>query len=108
MATLQGIRFLLLLFALLGFAGAGAALAMARHRARIEEQRDLGLFGIVGMFLTFGILCTLAASGLFGILAFGGVIVWASYVLMAQRIGLFNIEARILAPPEPEPTEHKT
>jgi threonine/homoserine efflux transporter RhtA len=108
MVTLQGIRFLLLLFALVGFAGAGSAFALARHRARIEEEQDVGLFAVAGMFLLFGILCTLAASGLFGILAFGGVVLWASYVIMAQRVGLFSIEARIVAPPEPEPTEHRT
>lgn len=108
MVTMQGMRLLLLLFALVGFAGAGAALALARHRLRTEDERDFGLFGITAMFLIFAILCTLAASGLFGVLAFGGVAVWASYVIMAQRLGLFSIEARILAPPEPEPTEHKT
>lgn len=108
MVTLQSMRLLLLLFALLGFAGAGSALALARHRLRTEDERDLGLFGVTGMFLIFGILCTLAASGLFGVLALGGVAVWASYVIMAQRLGLFSIEARILAPPEPEPTEHRS
>ena len=104
---LQGVRFLLLLFALVGFAGAGGALAMARHRARSEGERDIGLLGIAGMFLTFGVLCTLAASGFFGVLAFGGVVVWAAYVLTAQRVGLFSIEAHPAAAVEPEPTEHQ-
>lgn len=107
MMTLQGVRILLLMFALVGFAGAGGALAMARHRGRREGERDIGLLGIAGMFITFGSLCTLAASGLFGVLAFGGVVVWASYLLTAQRIGLFRIEANIVAAPEPEPTEHQ-
>lgn len=105
--TLQGVRYLLLLFALVGFAGAGGALAMARHRGRMEGERDIGLLGIAGMFLMFGVLCTLAASGIFGVLAFGGVAVWASYLLTAQRVGLFSIEAHTVASPEPEPTEHQ-
>ena len=107
MMTLQGVRFLLLMFALVGFAGAGGALAMARHRTRSEGERDIGLLGIAIMFGTFGTLCTLAASGPFGVLAFGGVVTWASYLLAAQRVGLFSIEARPAAAPEPEPTQHQ-
>ena len=105
---LQGMRLMLLLFALVGFAGAGAALAVARYRYLAEGERDVGLGGIAGMFLIFGVLCTLAASGLFGVLAFGGVAVWASYLIMAQRLGLFTIETRSAPPPPPErePTEH--
>ena len=107
--SLQGMRFMLLLFALVGFAGAGAALAIARHRFISEGERDLGLGGIAAMFLIFGALCTLAASGLFGVLAFGGVAVWASYVIMAQRLGLFTIETRSTPrpPPEREPTGNR-
>lgn len=104
--TLQSVRLLLLLFALVGFAGAGSALAMARHRGRAAGERDIGLLGIAGMFILFGTLCTLAASGVFGVLAFGGVVVWASYLLTAQRVGLFTIEAHTATQPEPEPTEH--
>jgi hypothetical protein len=108
MMSLQGMRLMLLLFALVGFAGAGAAVAVARHRFIAEGQKDLGLWGIAGMFFIFGALCTLAASGLFGVLAFGGVAVWASYLLMAQRLGLFTIEVRSTPPPPPErePTRH--
>lgn len=106
--SLQGMRLMLLLFALVGFAGAGAALAVARYRFVSERERDLGLLGIAAMFLVFGALCTLAASSLFGVLAFGGVASWASYLIMAQRLGLFTIEARSAPPPPPErePTEH--
>lgn len=111
MMSLQGMRLMLLLFALVGFAGAGAALAVARYRLVTEGERDLGLGGIAAMFLVFGALCTLAASGLLGVLAFGGVAVWASYVIMAQRLGLFTIETRSAPPPPPErqPTRnHRT
>lgn len=94
MVTLHGMRLMLLLFALIGFAGAGAALAVARHRLLEEGERDLGLAGITAMFATFGALCTFAASGLLGIVAFGGVAVWASYLLMARHLGLLHIEAR--------------
>lgn len=106
--SLQGMRFMLLLFALVGFAGAGAALAVARHRFVSEGELDMGLGGIATMFLIFGALCTLAASGFFGVIAFGGVAVGASYLIMAQRLGLFSIETRP-APPQPqerEPTRH--
>lgn len=106
MMTLQGMRIMLLAFALVGFAGAGAALAVARYRYLGEGQRDLGLGGIAAMFLIFATLCTVAASGLFGVLAFGGVTGWASYVIMAQRLGLFSIETRPTPPPEREPTQH--
>ncbi|NIU74951.1 MAG: hypothetical protein GWN71_15610 [Gammaproteobacteria bacterium] len=105
---MQAMRFMLLVFALVGFAGAGAALAVARYRLVTEGERDLGLGGIAVMFLTFGALCTVAASGLFGVLAFGGVVLWASYVLMARRLGLFRIEVRPSPPPQREPTEHRT
>ena len=106
MGTLQGMRLMLLVFALVGFAGAGAALAVARYRLLSEGERDLGLGGIALMFLIFGALCTTAASGLFGVLAFGGVAVWASYLLMARRLGLFHIEARADRAAEPEHTQH--
>lgn len=104
--TLHGMRLMLLVFALVGFAGAGAALAVARHRFLADGERDLGLGGIALMFLTFGALCTIAASGFFGVLAFGGVVVWGSYLLMARRLGLFRIEARMGSQPEREPTQH--
>lgn len=107
MTGVQGMRIMLLLFALVGFAGSGAALGMARYRARSEGERDLGLVGISIMFLTFGALCTLAGSGFWGVLAFGGVVVWASYLIMAQRLGLFSIESAETPPAEPEPTEHR-
>lgn len=105
--TLQGVRILLLLFALAAFAGGGAALAMARFRGRADGQRDFGLAGIAGMFLLFGTLCTLAASGIFGVLAFGGVVTWGSYLLTAQRVGLFTIEVHSDAPPEPAATQDR-
>lgn len=106
MVSLQGMRLMLLVFALVGFAGAGAALAVARYRLMTEGERDLGLAGIALMFLTFGALCTTAASGLFGVIAFGGIVVWASYLLMARRLGLFQIEARPHRSAEREPTQH--
>jgi hypothetical protein len=63
---------------------------------------------MAAMFMTFGALCTIAASGLFGVLAFGGVVVWASYLVMGQRLGLFSIEVRPGPPSELEPTEHRS
>lgn len=106
MVGLQGIRLMLLVFALVGFAGAGAALAIVRYRLVTDGERDLGLNGIVLMFLTFGILCTMAASSLLGVVAFGGVTVWASYLLTARRLGLFRIEVRPPASAERETRQH--
>lgn len=98
-------RFVLLVFAMVGFAAAGAALAVTRHRLLGDGERDPGLAAIAAMFILFGTLCTMAASGIFGVLAFGGVVVWGSYALMGQRLGLFSIEAHPGPPPEPEPSE---
>ncbi len=107
MITARGMRLLLLLFALGGFAGAGAALAVGRFREVDDGGTDVGLAAIAGLFLLFGILCTLAVGGLTGILAFGGVIVWAAYLIMAQRLGLFRIETRP-APPAHRETSRRT
>lgn len=106
MVTVHGMRLMLLVFALVGFAGAGAALAVLRSRILVDGERDLGLMAIAAMFALFGVLCTVAASGLFGVLAFGGVVIWASYMLMARQLGLFRIEARPDAPAEPERKQH--
>jgi hypothetical protein len=102
----HGMRLMLLVFALIGFSAAGAALAVARHHLLSDGERDYGLGAIAVMFALFGALCTTVASGLFGVIAFGGVVVWASYLLMAQHLGLFRIEAATAPPPELEPTEH--
>lgn len=107
MAGVDGIRLMLLVFAMVGFAGAGSVLAIARHRLITDGTRDPGIAGIGIMFLAFGALCTLAASGLSGVVAFGGVTVWASYLLMAQRLGLFEIETRPRQPAEREATHHR-
>ncbi|HEX7052208.1 MAG TPA: hypothetical protein VF188_18510 [Longimicrobiales bacterium] len=101
----EGLRLLLLLFALIGFGGAGASLAVARYRRLEDGARDLGMLGVAGMLLTFGVLCTAVAAGLAGILAFGGVVVWASYALMGQHIGLFRIEVGRPPSAEEEETE---
>lgn len=87
-----GLHLVLLLFALIGFAGAGAALAVARSRQLADGEYDTGMLGVAGMLLGFGTLCTAVGSGLLGVLAFGGVLLWAGYVMTAQRVGLFRIE----------------
>jgi len=87
-----GLQMVLLMFALVGFAGAGASLAVARSRQVSEGEYDTGMLGVAGMLLVFGMLCTAVGSGLLGVLAFGGVTLWAGYVVTAQRVGLFTIE----------------
>jgi len=101
-----GLDIILLLFALVGFGGTGASLAVARSRWLDEGDRDLGMWGVAGMLLVFGGLCTLVATGVSGVCAFGSVVVWGSYVLMAQHLGVFRVEVRVSgrAPrPEEEP-----
>lgn len=102
--TLIGLRLILLMFALVFFAFAGVALAVARQRASSLGERDIAMLTVTGLLCAFGALCTAVASGAMGVLAFGGVAVWASYVLTAQQMGLFRIETGTRAT-EAEPSE---
>jgi hypothetical protein len=86
-----GLRFMLLLFAAVGFAGAGAALAVARHRFATDYEHDAGMLAVAAMLVLFGGLCTSVGTGFSGIPAFGALVVWVSYAVTAQRIGLFHI-----------------
>ena len=86
-----GLRFILLMLALVGFAGTGSSLAIARHRFLSDGERDLGMLGVATMLFIFGSLCTAVGAGFSGIFAFGGVALWAAYVITAQRIGLFSV-----------------
>lgn len=88
-----GLRLILLVFAVVGFGGAGASLGVARYRHLAEGERDLGMLGVAAILFVFGALCTVVAAGYSGIAAFGGVVLWAAYVLMARHLGLFSIEA---------------
>jgi hypothetical protein len=88
-----GLRLILLIFALVGFAGTGASLAIARQRQLSEGERDLGMVGIAAMLFVFAALCTTVGAGLSGVFAFGGVVMWASYVITAERIGMFRVSA---------------
>ncbi len=92
-----GLDVILLLFALVGFGGTGASLAVARSRWLDEGDRDLGMWGVAAMLLVFGALCTLVATGLPGVCAFGSVAIWGSYVFMAQHLGVFRVEVRASA-----------
>lgn len=82
--------FILLLFATIGFAGAGAALALARSRA-LEADHDLGMFGVAVLLLGFAALCAAVLGGLAAVLAVGSVVTWAGYLFTAQRAGLFEV-----------------
>jgi threonine/homoserine efflux transporter RhtA len=102
-----GLQLVLLGFATVGFAGTGASLAVAQGRRRVDGDRDAGMLGVAAMLFVFGTLCTVAGSGLVGVLAFGGVVVWVGYVVTAQRVGLFQIETgwpEERAPAEPRQT----
>lgn len=102
-----GLHIVLLIFATVGFAGAGASLAVARSRYMNDGERDPGMLGVAGMLFMFGTLCTVVGSGLIGVLAFGGVAIWVGYVVTARRIGIFDIDTRW---PERAPAEepHQT
>lgn len=89
----RGLQLVLLIFAAVGYVGAGVSLAISRQRKLTEGARDLGMVGVAGMLMLFGVLCTIVSVGAIGILAFGAIVLWASYLFMAQRIGLFKIEA---------------
>jgi hypothetical protein len=87
-----GLRLILLLFALVGYTGAGASLAVSRHRHAVDGESDVGMLAVAVMLFVFGSLCTAVAAGMIGVMAFGAVILWISYVATAQRIGLFRVE----------------
>ena len=88
---ISAINIILLTFAAAGFAGAGAALAVGRARQLMEGEADFGMRVVAIVLMVFAALCTSEAAGLLGVMAFGSVITWSSYVLSAHRIGVFRI-----------------
>ena len=86
------VKVALLLFAALGFTGAGAALAIGRLHDLDSGELDLGMRALACVLAVFSAICTVSAAGFVGVAAFGGVIVWSSYVVWAQRLGVFRIE----------------
>jgi hypothetical protein len=98
---MPAVKIVLLVFAALGFAGAGAALAIGRLRELNEGDADVGMRALAFVLCVFSGACTISASGFLGVAAFGGVIIWSSYVLSAQHVGVFRIE--YFKPRESEP-----
>lgn len=86
------IVFTLMFFAAIGFSGAGAAFAVARARELEEAESDLGMRAVTLLLFLFGAACGFVAAGLSGICAFGLTVSWFSYVVAAQRIGVFRLE----------------
>jgi hypothetical protein len=86
------VKIALLLFAAIGFSGAGAALAIGRLHDLDSGDTDIGMRALAFVLAVFSAICTVSAAGFVGVAAFGGVIVWSSYVLWAQRVGVFQIE----------------
>ncbi|MGQ0562625.1 MAG: hypothetical protein ACT443_12215, partial [Gemmatimonadota bacterium] len=80
-----------LVFAAIAFAGAGVAHAVARARELAEGDLDIGMRAVCLLLIGFGGICTFVAVGFAGVLAFGSVIAWASYVVAAQRVGVFQL-----------------
>ena len=94
---------MLLIFAGVAFAGAGAALAITRQRSSEQGERDIGLTLVVLMLVLFGALCAILSAGFGAIFGFGGVIMWVAYVMTANRIGMFTVE---VGATQPWPEEH--
>jgi hypothetical protein len=90
-----GLEVVLIAFALVGYIGSGASLAVARYRTLDEGQIDVGMLGVAAMLLLFAGVCTFVAVGPFGVAAIGGIGVWTSYVLMARQIGMFAVETSV-------------
>lgn len=90
---------ILLLFAVIGYMGAGAALGVARSRDDGEPgtERDLGMLGVAALLFGFATLCSAVLGGMAAILAIGAVVTWASYLYTAQRVGAFQIECGSLS-----------
>ena len=97
----SAVKIALLIFAALGFAGAGAALAVGRLRQVNDGEPDVGMRALAFVLALFSAICTISAAGYIGVLAFGGVVAWCSYVLCAQHMGVFTIE--FFKPRESEP-----
>ncbi len=98
-----GLEIVLLSFALVGYVGTGASLAVARYRSLDDGHTDAGMLGVALMLLIFGGICTSVAVGSFGVLAVGGVAIWASYVIMARQIGLFALDVGMPTETSPAP-----
>jgi hypothetical protein len=84
------------------YAAGGAALAVVRSRSLADGRTDFGMSSVAASLILVGALCTTAGGGILGILAFGGVTVWASYTATAQRLGVFQVRTAML---EEEPLE---
>ena len=86
------ITILLLFFAAASFAGAGVAYAIGRARELAEGEADKGMRLVAALLAGFGATCAYIATGISGALAIGSIASWSSYILTAQRIGVFRIE----------------
>lgn len=102
------LRLVLLSFAVIAFAGAGASLAVIRMRRVTDGDLDWGMAGVATLLVCFAALCTALGAGWAGVPALGGVAVWASYVFMAQHVGLFSVDAGQVETFVVHPEEHRS
>ena len=86
------VKIALLVFAAAGFAGVGGSLAVARLHELQQGDSDLGMRAVAVVLTFFSGMCLVPVAGYLGVIAVGGVVSWFSYVLCAQRIGMFSIE----------------
>ena len=97
---------MLLIFAGVAFAGAGAALAIMRQRVAEQGERDIGLALVVTMLVLVGALCAILSAGFAAIFGFGGIVMWVAYVMTANRIGMFRVEVGATQTSWPEEQHH--
>lgn len=85
------LQVLLLLFAMAGFGGAGASLAVVRARHAAYGEHDAGMIVVAAMLFLFGAVSSGVEWGVMGMAAIGIIAGWVGYVTAAQRLGLFQI-----------------
>lgn len=88
----QAVVIMLMLFATVGFAGAGVSYAVARARELADGESDIGMRAVALLLLLFAAFCTFVALSFSAIFAFGGVVTWFSYMVSAQRVGVFWLQ----------------
>ena len=90
------LQVMLLTFAMAGFGGGGASLAVVRSRYALYGERDAGMIAVAAMLFVFGAVCCAVEWGMLGVVAVGSFSAWVGYVVAAQRLGLFQIETGAL------------
>lgn len=92
-------------FALVSFTGGGMSLAVVRARSLRQAEPDSATYSLATLLLVCGICSAYMVTGVAGVFALGGVATWYSYVVTAQKLGVFRIEHG--QPRTQRPAEHR-